>query len=426
MKKLFRRFKIRLSGKTTLSQWTWLFIAGLSCLFFLLIYQQSNHGLKERELKILAISDIHLNLIQPSKMQILPKHSDPKNDLDPVTLYTLLTHLKASLPQQPDVILLLGDHMGHHRQSKVQINETLKHVFKLINKTFSGKPIINIFGNNDSYVVNYGPYRKVMSPSEAALMVGYQNGFLSTGVICKKNKHQYPCIDDQSDDLGFASIYLKPQLKLIALNSVMYSPRRREISQSMIQQSFEWLGKTLAHHPQDQNLIAMHIPVGNSLYHGKPYWTEPEENTFINLVEQYHNHLMGIIVGHSHMEEIKLIKNHHGHNVSAEYFVPALSTSHGNAPGFKLFTLTNQLGRWQLTNYQTYFFDDRKESLQVKQLYDFKKAYCQSRYHLPINDCLDNVTLSKMKPFYQVGNPNATPLIKEGQFMRFYQEHKIS
>ena len=52
------------------------------------------------------------------------------------------------------------------------------------------------------------------------------------------------------------------------------------------------------------------------------------------------DNIIGMLFGHTHMEELKVLKDTAGNTVGAEISTPALSTGHGNAPAVKTFYLS--------------------------------------------------------------------------------------
>ncbi|WP_108649120.1 metallophosphoesterase [Dongshaea marina] len=367
-------------------------------------------------LNFLSISDPHLNIDSKHQMQIDPKGYAPANDLDLATFNTLTSELKqhtgsGQLIPQPSFILLPGDLVGHKifnfgtRKSFVLKNEQA--VFENIQNSYPDTPIFYVFGNNDSPQRNYGDFSsKDGSPLEAARAAGFKNGFLSTGVICHENSDVLPCLEEQNPKLGFYSAKLAPGLKLIALNSIMFSPNH-DAKATNTQAQFNFLKQQLAQAQKEQYsvLIAMHIPVGNNLYDGKKFWKAKYEKEFLKILNDHSSVVRGILVGHTHMEQFQpiVLKS----KTIGQYYTAGLSTSHGNSPSVKSFRLSNEDGNWTLANYTAYGFHRQDGKIQLNKSYRFFQNYCPAQLKRPnINLCLNGVNFKEVYPKMTENNPN--------------------
>jgi sphingomyelin phosphodiesterase acid-like 3 len=80
----------------------------------------------------------------------------------------------------------------------------------------------------------------------------------------------------------------------------------------------------------------MHIPPGKNVYDNSSFWLPKEEAIFFKIISRYHDRIIGILVAHTHAEELKIIKDVSNKNINGVYFTAA-STTHGNAPSVKIF-----------------------------------------------------------------------------------------
>lgn len=366
----------------------------------------------------LTITDIHLKCKQSHIMKIDPAGYNSSNDMDNESFLKLSLLIKNhvgpnALIPKPDFILYLGDTVGHRgffdfsRKNLVQRNE--EKTFTKLQNIFPDTPIISVFGNNDSFEKDYGSFLfQGLSPYKVAMKVGFKNGFLSTGNTCNAGKASvYPCILNQNDEYGFFGIQLEKTLMLIGLNSVMFSPESSDTPQQ-IQIQMDYLEKQLAQAKEQgmSVLIAMHIPVGSNVYDGSYFWKQPYQNTFLRIIRRYHNQIKGILVGHTHMEEFKVIKVSQNENIG-EYFTAGLSTSHGNSPSIKDFTIEENNKIWSIENYTTYQIHETNNKLVISKYYDFHDAYCKKDpKEIDINTCLSSIKFRDILPRYTVNNPN--------------------
>ena len=370
------------------------------------------------DLHFLSLSDIHLNIEQDQVMQVDPSGYNPGNDMDMNTFSEIMRLIKENIfirKDKPDFVLYLGDMVGHeslegiNRVKFVTENET--RVFKTLLKTFPNTPIINVFGNNDSPEKNYGDYvYSDTSPYTIAMDSGFKNGFLSTGLICneelKSQKTTVPCLIDKNPNLGCFSIKLQNKLIFIGLNSVMFSPNHNAETDK-INAQIKFLTKELkrAKNNNISVLLGMHIPVGKNVYDGSSFWSLQYKKEFLKLVSKYADQIKGILVGHTHMEEFKIIKT--ANKNIGEYFTAGLSTSHGNSPSVKLFNITNSNDDWAINNYTTYQIHKSQGRLSFSKYYDFANEYCQKfNFNDDINNCLENINFEDILPKYTVNNPN--------------------
>ena len=401
------------------------------CKLMMLFIFGVNFAFADTKISFLTLSDIHLSIDQKNAMQIMPKEYDGNNDMDLKTFESLMQALKENISstkgiEKPAFVLYLGDMVGHqsllsiNRMNFVKENELA--VFKVMQATFQQTPIINVFGNNDSPQENYQAfnYQKV-SPYTIAMQAGFKNGFLSTGILCQSpvnQKQVMPCLLAQNKEAGYFSVLLKPHLRLIALNSVMFSPdhtaQKSEVDAQLI---FLKQQLSAAKKNSQSVLIAMHIPVGKNVYDDSIFWQEKIKNEFLRLINTYAPIIKGVLVGHTHMDEFKIIKLKSGE--LGEYFTAGLSTSHGNMPSLKSYLLNNKNGVWSIKDYISYRFQKQAKEYHISEYYHFAKTYCQQATD-NINNCLTGITFNEILKRFTLGNPNYPDYDAKGSADTFY------
>jgi sphingomyelin phosphodiesterase acid-like 3 len=348
--------------------------------------------------RFIVISDIHLKTAQTNAMDIDPKGTSRQNDLDLNTSKALFSLIAPAIQKlHPDFILITGDIAGHRiiTQSKATAQDE-KTVFQSLSTYFPAIPVFYVFGNNDSLQNDYGAFTEAgNSPFKIAVASGWKDGFLSTGAFCKN--HSAPCLIEENKQEGYYSAQLTQQLRLIGLNSVAFAVQGPDKNTAV--RELAWLQQSLAaaQKAHQSVLIAMHIPFGKNLYDGTPFWDPSIEQSFLALYKQYQATITGVLVGHTHMEELKLIQDNH-QTIGAEYYTAGLSTSHGNSPSFKLFSFSKEASTpWQFNNYTTYeIHETSNHSLTLGVAYDFKYYY----------GALSKVTLKALEKRYTVDNPH--------------------
>jgi hypothetical protein len=317
-----------------------------------------------------VISDIHLDSYTTHTMELAPHGRVYANDLDPPTFYRLLASLRQGLKDgvlpAPDSILVLGDWVGHHRKASDSVALSTQACVKALTDYFPGIPVTYTFGNNDSYRVNYGP-----APSQTQ---------------------------------SYYSKELLPHLRLISLNTVMFSPHARGVTWAIIQEQLQWLSQQLsdAESQHDHVLLAMHIPPGQNGYDGRWLWKKPLNQQFLRLVAEHASTIVGLLAAHTHKDEIKIVRDAKRNPLVGVYINPALSTSHGNAPAMRVYALRERGTQWQLDNYTSYFF---KPDGSLNKLYDYKSEYCLMNED-NVTACLTHISPDKMAQFLSAGNIN--------------------
>jgi sphingomyelin phosphodiesterase acid-like 3 len=400
-------------------------------------------GKEKPEVDFLAIADMHVEAtpkvipnmdFTPSK----PYSGSPRtNDLDNQTFESMLSTIRTEiglnqLIRKPEFIIVLGDFASHDRtHGATRIEKDLDNVFESLRKKFSDIPIFYVFGNNDGLKGVNGKFYdpsvtgtdNLRSPYEIATKKGgWLNGFLSTGIICN-DKNSLPCLSEQDVTIGCYVAYIRPKLKLITINSMLMSAKlkQNEIPPETDKQ-IVWLESQLkdAHNKNESVIIASHFPLGKeSLVEVKnnvrsiayDYMLPDYQKQLGALVRLYSKDIIIILSGHSHFEELRLVKEEGSYKVNGVVaIVPALSTSSGNSPGLKTFYLTKQLNdQWTATDYDTLFFVKTKNGISLTKLYNFQDLYCKHKNILDIRNigiCMDDKGLERnFEKTYDLDNP---------------------
>ncbi len=397
--------------KKFIYQWVTAIILSFACLSLAAAATVKEVG------NFLVISDIHLDTTSTHPMDIMPKGFDPTNDLDQPTFINLLDTLQKNIQSgavpNPQFIVFLGDVVGHIRSTSKFVTDSETEVFAELKKHFPQTPIFYVFGNNDSLDVNYGVFRNIkipkpQSPYDVATNSGWADGFLSTGTQCGNNI--YPCLlpikDDTNKTFGYYAGYIQPKLRIIALNTVLFSVKRAGTTEDQAQAELnDFLVPQLqdARAKGDSVLIATHIPPGFNVYDHSPFYIDQDNTAFVKILNQYQDVIIGVLAAHTHMDEAKILRDAQNHPFNTVLMNGALSTSHGNMPAVRTiyFAAPSQPGHnWTLTNYETFHYTDANT---LTGLYDYNSLYCTNP-NQSILDCLSNVNADKMKKYFSIGN----------------------
>jgi sphingomyelin phosphodiesterase acid-like 3 len=372
-----------------------------------------------RDNNFLVVTDIHLNKKSMHVMDFTPTRETIKNDLDYPSFQKLMTKISSNIKvrnniPQPKFILILGDIQGHSRiLNDVVDNEAA--VFTTFKEQFPKTPIFYVFGNNDSLKSNYGPFmdKNGDSPYTIAMTKGnWKNGFLSTGLNCKKTK-EYPCISTENRYNGYYSALIESKLRLIALNSILFSVHSNGSGKKDAINQLKWFEEQLifAKKNQESVLIALHIPPGHNIYNNSAFWRAKDLANFLAIINTYQKNIIGILSSHTHQEEIKVIKNKSRENITGIFATAALSTAYENAPSVKTFNFSKQDKHWFLSNYTTYYFSKNNSKLELQKLYDFNSYYC-NKNNGAMFKCLESLTPEKLKRYLTAGNTKVAGIMK--------------
>lgn len=370
---------------------------------------------KLTNLKILTIADMHISSSTNHEMNLNPSFYNPLNDMDTVTFQKLLdviqTNISTGNISKPDCIILLGDLIGHFSHTQKNVFQSEKLVFKSLKRHFPAIPIFYVFGNNDSFKRDYGPftYKNLSTPYMVAKQSGWLDGFLSTGVMCNKKNNIFPCLINENKKNGHYAAYIQSKLKMIVFNSVDFSLHRKYISSEVAQSELHWLQRQLqdAKTNNERILLVTHIPPVNNLGDHSKFWQSQEEMDFLKILNAYKDICITMLVGHTHYDELKIIRDASHKVVASILFTPALSSSHGNAASLRIYDFTNHGKQWEMSDYTTFNFSTSADNgINMNNIYRFRDYYCQNPLTDKFNDCLLNVTWEKMKKYYTAGNPN--------------------
>ena len=376
---------------------------------------------------ILLISDFHLNSDSTNTMQLSPSAVSLVNDLDKTNLVQLLNGIQGGITNgqiaTPDCIIFLGDAVRHLRLTSEMVIADENNIFTKLLETFPRIPIFYVCGNLDPLKSNNGPfYDPTQSPSNRspytiAMNNGWSNGFLSTGNQYVSGANNiFPCLITEDTQNGYYAAYLGENLRLITLNTVMFMSQRVDIAESDAQNELTWFSNQLAiaAATNESVLIATHVPFGMPLTTNTENWVSTDEEVFLRIFKQFKGTIIGVLAGHTHMEEMRIIQDGSS-DVGVLVFAAGMCTFSGNSPAFKtIYYGETASNKWALTDYETFSFIYLTNAVppepQLQKLYQFSEYYGPSSASSIIG-ALTNVTAEKMQLYYTAGNTNYPGLI---------------
>ena len=284
------------------------------------------------------------------------------------TSYVLLTEVLKYAKQiaeknNAQVALVLGDSLAHefrknyhyYNQSEAGydafVHKTLLFLNQQLKATFPHLSIYMVVGNNDSYQGNYAINLKNSFYRETAI--------LWSGLIQSPNDQKR--MQQSFSWAGYYSIMLSDKLRLIVMNSVLFSYKAKGVNlNKAAMEELNWLHVQLkaAQANKENVLIAAHIPQGIDLYFGLrtflvrifKLWKSEYIDRFEAELKQFFPEIKGIFLGHLHANWMQILSNKE--NEIPEVGVTSISPYFGNDPGFAVISFTdNPFTLKQVTTY---------------------------------------------------------------------------
>ena len=372
----------------------------------------------------LHIADIHLDTAFVSTSY----GTDSGNDLWAITCQKL-DSIIGDKSNPPQFVLCTGDLPAHSNPSSgcgsTSGQDAGDHVGNIgvvmdsIHALFSRHKKVPFFylpGNNDGLD---GDYYSFSDSRQGSLISKFPlDGFPAINVNALNSKA--PCLLDTSAfSMGYYTAKPVTGLRLIALNSVIFGQKYHEedgISHTQAGDTqMTWLTAQLkaAAVAGDKVYIAMHIPPGIDAHGGSAMWFNKNSNSWLNqflaLTSTYQTTITGILFGHTHMDEIRLLYSSTSQQTPVETAIsaPSISPYHCNNPGFKLDYYDSK--SFELTDFVT-CYTTPGAAFYGNSSYRFSSVFgVQGK---TIYDCLKNMNTdminNKMDGIYYVYSPNAT------------------
>jgi sphingomyelin phosphodiesterase acid-like 3 len=300
----------------------------------------------------------------------------------------------AQTANKPDFIVFTGDFIAHEFQDKFKANSQpgddyktfIDKVFTFISamfkKHFPETPVYFCLGNNDSYS---GDYKLI---ANGAFL--HKSAEILSGNFLK----------NQANKDSFALTYpvggyykVAPNgsnnTQVIAINSIFFSTKHPNPTiDDPAKKELVWLEEQFKSARQNKQKIWLinHIPPGANVYSTykdkvwKPMWQEAYNTQFIQLLEAYAPEITAGFLGHTHMDDWRLLMDSANPKEALVFFhiSPAISPQFGNNPGYQHMTYNRQ--EFGLLDYKAFYLDlEIKDpaSAQWQHEYTFSKAYHQ-------------------------------------------------
>jgi len=273
------------------------------------------------------------------------------------TTYPLLTSALSELAQaasQADAkfVIVLGDFLGHNYRKNYKkytgdysragyvsfVQKTYQFLNREMQQAFPSISIYTVVGNNDTYHYDYTSY-----PGGQFFQ---NNSSLWSQLI--KNPANRQIMQKEFSTAGYYAVEAAPGLRLIVLNSVLFSTkaRGRGVGQAA-EKELNWFEKQLliAKNKKQNVFIAMHIPAGIDIYATLKYrllrmielWPRDEVVQFEHALQENSSEIGAIFTGHLHTGWYQVLTLSNANSIPI-IGTPSISPVYGNNPGFKLFS----------------------------------------------------------------------------------------
>ena len=319
--------------------------------------------------KVLVMSDLHFDPMadprlvdrlvaaEPEQWATVLESSDDKSlsrygrDANWMLVRSAFRYMKQTIPD-PALILISGDFLAHglrrefdaaagdHSRAahRAFVGKTMQFLALQLKQTFPATPIVPALGNNDDECGDYqlqpdGPFLADTLPILHALVGGGGPG-----------------MDDSWRHHGNSSVKVAG-IRVLSTNTDFLSIHYRNACGSPAdpdpgQATLGWLEAELAAASQAQERVWLlyHIPPGidgyATLRQGMcpgyliPMWKQAFADRFYTLLRRYSETIAASFVGHTHMDDFRLIGDGDAHYAFA-LITPAVSPIFGQNPAFR-------------------------------------------------------------------------------------------
>lgn len=268
------------------------------------------------------------------------------------TNYALLSKALAEAGEQAnkhqaEFVVVLGDMLGHEYRNDYRAysgdrsysgyvqfaNKTMAFITQELAAAFPDKSVYMTVGNNDSYSGDY-----ITRPREQFF---HDIGNMWAKLI--KQPVNKASMLKTFTTAGYYAIQLQPDLRLLVLNTVMFSHKAggRGSDQAALVE-LNWIHQQLASAKANKQrvIIAMHIPMNIEVYamsriylfNALSLWKPAFAKAFEADIQEFAPEIAGMLSGHTHFGWFHIKQDQ-----VPMSGVPAISPIFGQAPKFKLY-----------------------------------------------------------------------------------------
>lgn len=283
-------------------------------------------------------------------------------------------------------VVVLGDFLAHTYQYHYTffsqdwrgtgysqfVNKTLMFMTQEINRAFAGLDVYPVVGNNDSYGGDYSS-----RPNGAF----FQETARTWSAFIKQPANRQ-AFEKQFPTAGYYAVTGPANLRIIALNSVLFSNRARGKRVDVAaMQELDWLHAELqaAKDRQQKVILLMHIPMGVDVYSSLrfnlftlvEFWDPKYTQRFRVELQAFSPEIAGILAGHLHADWFQILKASNANKIPVSS-TPSISPIFGNNPGYKIYTYSPESA--SLDDFTTYYMPINSKGGWMTE-YNFQQIY---------------------------------------------------
>ncbi|KAM6906132.1 cyclic GMP-AMP phosphodiesterase SMPDL3A [Lycodopsis pacificus] len=223
----------------------------------------------------------------------------------------------APLTQPQDFIIWTGDsppHVPVDELSTDTVIQVISNMTQTITQHFPNLTVYPALGNHD-----YWPQDQMSTSTNAVYKAAAQlwKPWLQAEALLTLSQG------------GFYSQLVKPGLRLLSLNTILYyGPNRVTKNTTDPAGQFAWLQKTLEEAAQrlEKVYIIAHVPVGYLPFvRNTPAVRESHNERLVAIFRQYSDVIAGQFYGHTHRDSIMVLLDHQGKPVNSLFVSPAVT-----------------------------------------------------------------------------------------------------
>ncbi|XP_022048397.1 acid sphingomyelinase-like phosphodiesterase 3a [Acanthochromis polyacanthus] len=249
-------------------------------------------------------------------------------------IQSAFTHM-ATLTQPQDFIIWTGDSPPHVPVGELSTDlviQVISNMTQTIRQHFPNMTVYPAVGNHD-----YWPQDQMPNTTNAIYQAAARlwKPWLEPEAIRTLSRG------------GFYSQLVKPGLRLISLNTILYyGPNKVSSNMTDPARQFEWLERTLEKAAKDLEkvYIIAHVPVGYLPFAtSTTAITKSHNERLVAIFREYSEVIAGHFYGHTHRDSIMVLLNRQGKPVNSLFVSPAVTPikdlvePYSNNPGFRMY-----------------------------------------------------------------------------------------
>ncbi|XP_012684764.1 acid sphingomyelinase-like phosphodiesterase 3a [Clupea harengus] len=224
--------------------------------------------------------------------------------------------MKHSFPQ-PDFMIWTGDsppHVPAAELSTQQVIDVIANTTHTIREFFPTLPVYPAVGNHD-----YWPQDQLPTSTNEIYqaLAKLWAGWLEPEALATLREG------------GFYSQLIRPQLRLVSLNTILYyGPNKVTENMTDPAGQLQWLQNTLEASRQNMEMVYIiaHVPVGYLPYaRDTTAMREVYNERLVEMFRNYSDLISGQFYGHTHRDSIMVLLDHQGKPVNSVFVTPAVT-----------------------------------------------------------------------------------------------------